>query len=415
MTVGLEFERLLQDAMGLNPISIGTATVERAVLGRMSACKLPDPSLYWQHLCASEDEFFELVEAVVVPETWFFRDDQAFAELTRIVAREWLHDRPQRTFRVLSVPCSTGEEPYSAAMALLDAGIAADRVRIEAVDISKRALTQARRAVYGQNSFRGSDLTFRERHFEPVAGLYRLRAGVREAVEFQHGNLLAADFLLGSEIYDVIFCRNVLIYFDEATRNRAVDVLQRLLKPDGVLFVGPAEADLMLHRDFVSSKAPMAFAFRKQDDTRTVGSPRRTRPQRPRAASPRVSGPRELAATSTPVMTAPPRTQETPASDIESAVRLADQGRFSEAVRVCQEHVRAHGPSARAFKLMGMMCNATGDLADATANFRKALYLDANDLESLIHLAFLAEKQGDVASARVLRSRMRRLEVTDGH
>jgi chemotaxis protein methyltransferase WspC len=64
---------------------------------------------------------------------------------------------------------------------------------------------------------------------------------------------------------------------------------------------------------------------------------------------------------------------------------------------------------------MGMMCNATGDLADATANFRKALYLDANDLESLIHLAFLAEKQGDVASARVLRSRMRRLEVTDGH
>ncbi len=102
---------------------------------------------YWERVRGSRAELQALIEAVVVPETWFFRDREAFAALARLAREEWLPSAPQTgCCRLLSLPCSTGEEPYSMAMALLDAGVPADRFRIDAVDISAAALAQAERA-----------------------------------------------------------------------------------------------------------------------------------------------------------------------------------------------------------------------------------------------------------------------------
>ena len=166
-----------------------------------------------------------------MPETWFFRDREAFAALALTVYEDWLGAHPEDHLRLLSLPSSTGEEPYSMAMALLDAGFPANRFRVDAVDISARALARAGHAVYGKNSFRGNELGFRDRHFEATAHGYRLSDAVRRQVQFQQGNLLAAGFLPGVESYDVIFCRNVLIYFDRAAQDRALTVLVRLLTP----------------------------------------------------------------------------------------------------------------------------------------------------------------------------------------
>ena len=105
---------------------------------------------------------------MVVTETWFFREKQPFAALVRLVIEEWLPAHPTGKLRLLSVPCSSGEEPYSMAMALMDAGFLAARFEISAVDISSRALAFAQRAIYGRNSFRGADLEFRARHFRIV-------------------------------------------------------------------------------------------------------------------------------------------------------------------------------------------------------------------------------------------------------
>src|SRR6185295_15015300 len=162
--------------------------------------------------------------------------------------------------RLLSLPCSTGEEPYSMVMSLFDAGIPADAFRVDAVDISTRVIAQAGRGVYGKNSFRGKELAFRDRHFEPMVHGYRLNEAVRTPVHFQQGNLFAADFLPGAEIYDVVFCRNVLIYFDRSTQDRALRVLNRLLRDKGVLFVAPAETSLPASHGLVSTNEPLAFA-----------------------------------------------------------------------------------------------------------------------------------------------------------
>jgi chemotaxis protein methyltransferase WspC len=410
MRAANNIEGLLKQAIGLHAASIGSSAVERAVQARQSACELADRQDYWELVRASAAELQALIEVVVVPETWFFRDCEAFAELGRIALHDWLPIHPRGILQLLSLPCSTGEEPYSMAMTLLEAGFPLDRCRIDAVDISARSLTHARRAIYGRNSFRGDDLKFRDRHFEDTAHGRRLNDALREPVHFQQGNLFADDFLPGAEPYDLIFCRNLLIYFDPATQTRAVEVLQRLLSADGVLFVGPAEASLLLNQNFASAKVPLAFAFRKTPVVPAAAGPVRPIARR-EMARPKVAA-RALVRKPQPTKRAPPRPK--PDSHriepcIDKAFALANQGRLTEAAQSCEEFMRKDGPSAQAFYLMGLISTADGRLSEADRYYRKALYLDRNHYDSLVHLALLLEKQGDAEGAKLLRDRVERL------
>jgi chemotaxis protein methyltransferase WspC len=413
-----DFEHLLRASIGLDVGSIGPSSIERAVQERLSACGVRDRHVYWERVRASETELQALIEAVVVPETWFFRDREAFATLASIGHESWLRAPAAGVLRLLSLPSSTGEEPYSMAMALLDAGIPADRFRVDAVDVSAAAIAQAERAVYGRNSFRGQELTFRDRHFEATTLGYRPSDAVRGQVHLRQGNVFAADFLPGLELYDVIFCRNLLIYFDRPTQNRAVGVLQRLLTSNGTLFVAPSETGLLLSHDFVSVKIPLAFAFRKS--VAGAREPKSTRvrsitrlPTPFRLASPAPTGQvhtaNPVAAPSQPI----PRTARPAAGrpgGLDEAVRLADEGHLVEAASCCEEHLRQHGPSAKAFYLLGLVHDAVGHATDASNYYRKALYLDPEHHETLVHFAFLVEQQGNSSAAQLLRSRARRVE-----
>jgi chemotaxis protein methyltransferase WspC len=404
------FEQLLKETMGLDAASIGSAAVERAVQERLSACRLADAQTYWERLSGSGTELQELIDAVVVPETWFFRDPASFVALARLVRGDGSPRQAQGVLRLLSVPCSTGEEPYSMAMALLDAGFPANALRIDAVDISIRALARAQAAVYGRNSFRGSDLAFRDRHFIATAGGHRPADAVRRLVQFRHGNLLDG-LVAGTEPYDVIFCRNVLIYFDRATQDRALAVLGRLLTPGGWLFVGPSETALLSDHGFISAKLPLAFAFRKGPAPAGAIKFRATpAPSRPvRAPAPAAAVPKPpRAAPPAPAPRATARAEG--ATGIARARRLADQGRLAEAATHCEAHLRDHGPTAEAFNLLGLVWDASGKTADAADQYRKALYLDPNLHEALTHLALLLQKQGDTAGAQRLQRRASRLQ-----
>jgi len=395
-------EALLKEALGLDAASIGASAVERAVQLRMEASNLPDLREYIEFARASEAELQQLIETIVVPETWFWRDPQAFDLLSRWVFESWLPKNPQGPLRLLSLPCSSGEEPYSMAMTLFEAGFPAGRLSIDAVDISERALALARRAVYGKNSFRGPELALREHHFDAIDGAWHLHESVRSHVRFQQSNLFARDFLPGAERYDAIFCRNVLIYFDRETQDHAVAVLERLLAAKGIVFVGPSETSLLLSHGFEAIKVPLAFAFQRR------GTP--SAAQRPAArvvalAPERPPLPRQSLA---PVSVESQTTE--PCSGFDQAEALADAGQFSEAEALCAARVKQFGPAARAFRLMAMIRAEAGDLDAAAANYRSALYLDPNDYEALIHLGLLLEKRGDATAANVMFQRARRIE-----
>jgi chemotaxis protein methyltransferase WspC len=430
-------ETVLAGRIGLDPRTVGDAAIQRALHARMSCLGLDDRDAYLRLLARSEHEQQELVEEVVVPESWFFRDEAPFATLREYAAHA-RRDRPTRPLRVLSIPCGCGEESYSIAITLLDLGLTPEHFHIDAVDVSARHLAAAGRGVYRGNSFRGSNLAFRDRHFHPDARRqsFTLDPAVRRTVQFLRGNLLDPHLLSGHSPYDVIFCRNVLIYLDEAARRRTLDSLHRLLLPTGILFVGHAERLAIDDPRFEPYGENASFALRlAQPRVRTTPSPlspwERVPEGRVGAKSHRVlqqplspwervpegrvraeAQPSASASASTRVRAATPEAPvalpESSALWLADAARLADQGRSDEAAARCEAVLARFGPSAPALFLLGLVQQSTGRLADAEACFRKAVYLDPGHDEALFTLALCAERRGDTHTAARYRRRAER-------
>ena len=463
-----EVKAMLAAAIGFDSASIGVASVERAVHQRMTARALSDEAGYLALLTASDREREALIEQIVVPETWFFRDDQPFRVVRQYVLEEWLPRRPSTPLRVMSIPCATGEEPYSLAMTLFDCGLHPTQWRIDAFDVSKVALSRARQAVYGKNSFRGRELSFRDRYFHSTPEGYALDEAVRRAVAFAPGNVLDPDFAQTREPYDLIFFRNLLIYLSREHQERALAVMDRLLAPTGLLLIGHAEPGPLLERWFVSARYPLAFAYRKRSDERRQipGSavpvsgerrsprlPQTTPATRTTPADPGITvhSPRPLAGeglgvravdsttdsltlTLSPLAggegterlhretgipppavpaakkTPPPALPVSPPDPLAAARALADRGQWDEARQQCQPALRIPELQAEAYVLLGLIHDATQRPAEAEACFHKAVYLEPNHAEALLHLALAAERRGDLEAAHRFRQRARRAE-----
>lgn len=436
-----KIEALLQDKIGVAASIIGSKEITRAVEKRRLACNLPDLPTYLQQLQTSTQELEELIELVIVPETWFFRDGEPFIFLERYVTSEWLPTQSNRILRLLSVPCSSGEEPYSIAMTLLNAGLTSNQFCIDAVDISKQSLHRARQAVYSRNSFRGNKLEFRERYFTKTGDKYQLCDLVRNAVNFMPGNLLDSHFWINKQFYDVIFCRNVLIYFEQAARELTLQNLERLLTNQGLIFVGHAEAGQLLQSRFESMRHPLAFAYRKkdkkndnlQDKEKSKLSKNGIVPlqefrskvdqdnsdlqktfnqifEKSKAVKNKSPLPEKLSSTKPP--TEKKKSYETQNStlNLETVRRLADRGQLDEAVTLCETYLKQNSTNVEAYVLLGEVYQAKGLEKQAEESFQKAIYLEPNYYEALMHLALLKEHRGDVARAAVLRQRIQRLQ-----
>lgn len=407
-----QIEHLLQTSIGLNAGSIGSSSIQRSVRLRMKSLGIHEIDDYRKLVTSSASEWQELVESVVVTETWFFRERRSFEALVRLVNNgDLTRFHPGRIFRILSLPCSSGEEPYSIVMALCDAGINPNRFQIDAADISERALTKARRGVYRKNSFRGQDFGFRARYFQHTKDGFVLDAAIREKVKFCEGNVLSDDFPLREGGYDFIFCRNLLIYLDLSTQTKTLHRVAALLAPSGVLFVGSAEMPLALEHSFVAANLPMAFACRKDEGSNTILTQELTGQWTALAKSETAQ-----AGTQTnfeQIAPVPLHSSSAAQDDLTMARQLADAGRLGEASGICEGHLRENGPSAQAFYLLGLVREASGDSATAMDCYRKALYLEPNHYESLLQMALLSQKHGDAARARNFRVRAER--VNGGH
>jgi len=445
------FEAWLLRETGIDASSLGVNALERAVLERVRVTRLnasahdtsvavdpADIEAYWQQLNLARDERQALIETLVVPETWFYRDREAYVALARLANERLVRD-PMHVLRVLSLPCSTGEEPYTVAMTLLDDGIGENRFTVDAFDISARVIEHARAGLYGRNSFRGHPLAFRDRHFTALQDGWQLSERVRGTVRFSQANLF--DLQAGAQApYDFIFCRNVLIYFDREAQDRAIRLLDANLADGGTIFVGPAETGLMMRHAMTSARIPLAFAFRRSTAEETYAA-RAVRPLSASTASVTtlsMGSPAFAAATREPAKPAPaptpatrrafappapptraqhaarpvseqaPPSQPAAAKSLDAARRHADAGEFDEAERLAHQHAIVHGPNVDAFYLLGLIADARGRSADAADFYRKALYLDPAHYEALTHLAALLDIGGDRAGAQNLMQRAQR-------
>lgn len=413
------FFRFLRERIGLDVESVGATMVERALRQRCVAVNAADLDDYWLHLQQSMDEQQALIEAVIVPETWFFRYPESFTALASLAHKRLAELAGARPLRLLSLPCSTGEEPYSLAMALLDAGIAPGAFMIDGMDISPSSVAKAGQAVYGRNAFRGSDLGFRERYFDALEEGHQLHERVREQVNLQVGNVLDPALASRDGLYDFVFCRNLLIYFDVPTQQRVFEMLKRLLHPQGVLFIGPAEGSLLARLGMRPLGIAQSFAYvRQQGDSAALATPpaqplRRMSPApaRPGYPLPSAALPRPLRVLPMAAKPAPAREnkREEPSELLASIARLANAGASEKARAECQRYLGQFAPSAQVYYWLGLLSDTEGDAQQALTHYRKALYLEPQHPEALVHLAALLAAQGDLAGARRLQERAARV------
>jgi chemotaxis protein methyltransferase WspC len=412
MSLDSRFVDFLYQRIGLDPASVGPAMIERAVRQRQAEARAPSLADYWATLSASAQEQQALIEAVIVPETWFMRYPQSFAAVGQLARARWAEQGGRAPLRLLSLPCSTGEEPYSLAMALFDAGLPAAAFVIHGLDVSPQSLAKAKRGLYGRNSFRGDYKAFQARYFTATAQGHQVQPRIAEQVRLQPGNVLDPRLLAGEAPYDFVFCRNLLIYFDVPTQQQVVATLKALTRQDGVLFIGPAEGSLLTSNRMRPLGIAQAFAFARQPEPVLDPVPVRLAAPLPSLAPPprwaaptRVATGPGLQTAPAPVGTPPPTE---PATLLARIATLANSGQSGEARAACERYLRDHPPEAQVYYWLGLLSDAAGNALEAQGFYRKALYLAPQHPEALAHLAMLLAAKGDAEGARRLQARAAR-------
>jgi chemotaxis protein methyltransferase WspC len=315
----------LTEAAGIDPASLEAGRITWTIERRCRHLRLPGPSAYLDHLASSMSELEDLIDALVIQETRFFRDPTVFDHI-RIWAQETAASCPG-PLRILSAPCSTGQEAYSLAAILYCAGVPS--FTIDAFDISHTALAFAQRGVYPARAL--DDVPV---ELQTACGVLRnhhwhMRDELRSRIRFARRNLAHSAALENEPGYHLILCRNLFIYLHAPARDVLAQSLSKALLPGGRLIVGAGDRVAELNARFTPLKPAAGFGF-----THAV------------AASPPSAGPgaplQPVKKRVSPFVLPPPKTEShaSPATAVEfyhRALELKERGNVRQAERRCRQ------------------------------------------------------------------------------
>ncbi len=375
-------QQLLKQKIGLEPSLVNTWIWRKNILKRMEANAFHASQDYYHRLLCSGKELEEFIELFLVPETWFFREEKGL----EFAVERCVHllRSGRRDLAIACIPCSSGEEPYSLAMALFEAGLKGSQFKIEAFDISKKGIKKAKLALYGSYSFRGRNEMLKKKYFNSHQGNFLLKKEVIHQVHFEYGNLLDPQFCKKGP-YDLIICRNLLIYFSKENQRQAIENCLQVLVSDGVLLLGQAEG-AMVGKDsgFTALTKPPINAFIPTKHTKPAV------PIVQETSQKNASKPIEL---------------KQSISILAKARALADAGLLEEAKALCQKRLKEQDTDEEAYFLLGIIAHAENMEKEAENYFHKTIYLSPNHCEALVYLALLADRKGDVKKAELYKRR----------
>lgn len=193
----------------------------------------------------NHEEYRKLMDAITIKETYFFREVDQIKTLVNEIIPAIRREKPFETIKIWSAGCATGEEPYTIAMLCIEKGYHLGNARVEifANDISQEAIQKAKQGVYKQTSFRSTDPAYLQRFFTANDdGTHRVRDEVKELLNFFCINLLEKNRLTFLPIFDIIFCRNLIIYFDDESKRKVIESFYHKLYPKRYLFLGHSES-----------------------------------------------------------------------------------------------------------------------------------------------------------------------------
>jgi len=368
-----------------------------------------------------DSELAGLAEELTVGETYFFRNPDQFAAFSALVVPARRQARPGQSLRVLSAGCSSGEEPYSIAMALAGTHPPAS---VRAVDVNPAALRRAQAGRYTQWALRETPPEVERAWFRRDGRELVLDDRIRAAVQFERKNLVIEDpDLWRPESYDVVFCRNVLMYFAPEVARRVIERIERSLAPGGYLFLGHAESLRGLSTGFHLCHTHGTFYYQHREGTAVASPisqvPEAALPEPAFSAAPEIApAPRVPRAQLAEVLELVQEERFTAALDaldalvalddrdspdrdrllVRSAI-LAHGGRFAEAEEACRRVHAIDELDAGAHYVLALCCDGAGARAAAVDHHQTAVYLDPMFAMPRVHLGLLARRAGDRDSA----------------
>lgn len=414
-----KIKAILKKEIGLDTSTIGESTINKITSQRMRKCDIDNLDAYYKHLINNSEELHLLLETSVIPETWFFRDEKPFKIILDNISNG-LKNANTKKCKILCIPCSTGEEPYSIAMYLKKHKIPDSAFDIQATDISQQSIAIAKQACYGKNSFRGQQSKkYIDDFFTLSDSRYELNNSIKSLVEFHRLNILNKRDFIFKEKFDFILCRNLLIYFDITTKQLAYNNLYDLLSNEGLLFIGHSEFGSVPEDKFKTTKINSAFCLIKtSNNTYEVN----TKSSSQRKQTQQVS---KLKLVVPPAKKAFANTEQDTESDnknhfileddsgiklLDHARTLANIGNYDEAEANCLKYIDQNGDHEESFFLLGLISEACGNNNQAQDFYKKALYLNPKHYETLIHLSLILESQGEIEASQRLKERAKRAE-----
>ncbi len=355
-------------------------------------------------LLANAAEFQALVNELAVGETFFFRYIEQFEALRAVAIPECLRrNRDRRTLRIWSAGCATGPEVYTLEILLKrDFGAELDgwQVTLLGTDLNRVFLDQARRANYGPWAVRGLPETVLNTYFTELGNGWQVRPEYRQWSRFELFNLVDGQLpnpVRGLAAFDIVLCRNVMIYFDEPTRIRLLRGLRSSLVDGGWLVVGHAETGAEIGSLFTSVPVPGATLYRKPAPLCPALEPP------PPAAMPPTLPQAEPAPPSRRVVSSPPSPaaapEAKPVPTLADVEELAERGERAAALEACMELVEHDRFNAAAHFRLGQLEDEAG-AGDPVGAFRRALYLEPDFALADYHLALAHWRRGKLALAQ---------------
>lgn len=422
-----EFSEFIHEQCGLHFDQRNRKTLERCIQRRMRVVAAPTLAAYRAYLHRfqeSRQELKKLASLLTIGETSFFRFDPHFAALTELVIPELLkRNQPEQRLKIWSAGCSTGEEVYSLAIILLQhfPQLADWDVTILGTDISHQSLSIAEQGTYQGRTLRNVPADLLSEWFVKNGKEWTVSDRLRAITRFAFLNLQSESYPNpnnGTTECDLIFCRNVMIYFRPETVRAVVSRLRRALRPGSYLFLGHAETLGTGFLDFVRCQHHGGTYYRagtiEEDEEKDIPPQAPTDPDEKKneALLPFVEDhkiilqpPEEVREQEkrspdlilsdigrekeTPPKTAePPPREVTPANDLlEQGFSLADQGRFDEALALCQQLLQKDDLFSRGYLLRGLIRDQQGQSLAAIADYQRAILLDLKGVMAHYYLA----------------------------
>jgi chemotaxis protein methyltransferase CheR len=431
------FQDLICDRSGIYLDGNCLDTLREGLRARMDSNGFADHRQYYNFLCAhpaGQRELEELLSHITINETYFFRNAGHFDALRNHILTKFSKENKDGIIRIWSAGCSTGEEPYSIAMIALDMLQDGRDLQIEILgtDVDRSAIDRAERGVYRKRSLRATSDIYKDKYFSENDGRFEVDQKLKDMVRFMPFNLMDAPCPKPSQgSWDIIICRNVVIYFDQESARHVVGMFHGALNDDGYLFMGHSESLDRLSTDFSAISVGDTFVYVKKGSSPDLAeaaaeSARRGVPERAIAgrtsssiARKKDTGPRKQSRRRRKIVPLQPiksaeliykegldllecKEFDAALSKAEKYIELkpsdakgyllagkilANRGIYGRAVDELGKAIELEPLLTEAHYLLGVIYQGTGQEARAIDEFRKSVYIDKDCVLSYFHLA----------------------------